>query len=393
MRDLEKDVKDKHFGTKAVHAGVRQDAATGAIMTPIIQSTTYVQQELGQEYDYARTSHPTREALETSIRTLEDSSYAYTFSSGMSAADSVYKLLRPGDEVVAALDLYGGIYRLAEHMYLPMGIKTYFVSMQNIDKIEEYLSSATRLVWLESPSNPTLEITDIEEVSNLARKYGAWTVVDNTFATPCLQKPLELGADIVLHSVTKYINGHSDVLMGAICCSDSTLAEHFSTCQRNVGAVPAPIDCFLVQRGIKTLSLRMKSHCENAFAVAEYLEDHKSVEEVLFPGLSTHSGHKIAKKQMKEGFGGMLSFRLKNVGEKETLALMKKLYIFSMAESLGGVESLACYPIKMTHASIPKEDQIKRGITENLIRLSIGIEDKNDLIDDLEQAISYTLKK
>ena len=275
-------------------------------------------------------------------------------------------------------------------MYRPLGIKTHFISMHDMSEVEDCLSEATRLVWIESPSNPTLQIVDIQKAASLARKYGARTVVDNTFSTPYLQKPLQLGADIVLHSVTKYINGHSDVLMGAICCSDETISEHFRVCQRNVGAVPSPIDCFLVQRGIKTMHLRMQAHCENAAAVAEYLQQHKAVEEVLYPGLPTHPRHEVAKKQMRGGFGGMLSFKLKDVGERKTLSVLKRLRIFSLAESLGGVESLASCPAKMTHASVPEEDRLRRGITENLIRLSIGIEDIEDLIADLRQALSGT---
>lgn len=390
---MKKNVEKMQLGTQAVHAGVTPDPSTGAITTPIIQSSTYVQKEIGQRYDYARTSHPTREALEESLRTLEGTTYAYVFASGMAAADTICKILRPGDEIIASTDLYGGVYRLFEQMYRPMGIAIHYVSMQDMQELEACCSSATRLLWLESPSNPMLEVINIAKVAEIGRKYGALTVVDNTFATPYLQKPMALGADIVLHSLTKYINGHADVLMGALCCSEEQISEHFTTAQRNVGAVPAPVDCFLVMRGIKTLHLRMRAHCEHAAAVAHFLQRHPAVEKVHFPGLKEHPNHSIAAQQMKGGFGGMLSFTLKKGAEKDVMTFLKHLKVFSLAESLGSVESLACYPAKMTHASVPEEQRLKRGITDNLIRLSIGIEAAPDLIEDLKQALDYLLKK
>ena len=377
-----------HFETNCVHAGIKPDPTTGAIMTPIFQTSTYAQAEIGQQYEYARVSNPTRDVLQESLAALEETRYAYSFSSGLAAADMICRLLRPGDEIVANFGLYGGVHRLFEQVYKPLGIQTHYVSMDDMDKLEEHLSSSTRLVWLETPSNPVLQIIDIEKVAQLARKYGALTVVDNTFATPYLQKPIKIGADIVFHSVTKYLNGHSDVIMGAVCCSDPALAEEFKAMQRNLGAVPSPMDCFLALRGVKTLHLRMEQHCRSAMRVAQFLEQHPSVETLYYPGLKTHPGHEIAARQMSHQFGGMISFTIKNAKDEEIMRFFQSLKIFALAESLGGVESLANYPAKMTYASMTEEDRLKRHITNNLVRLSIGIEHTDDLIDDLKSALS-----
>ena len=358
-------------------------------MTPIILSSTYTQQtEAGKKYEYSRLNNPTRAALEESLATLEGTESAHCFSSGQAAADMVCRLLRPGDEIVANKVLYGGMHRLFEQIYKPMGIQTRYASMVNVETVEAKLSTSTRIVWLETPSNPMLEIIDIEKIAALAHKYGALLVVDNTFATPYLQRPAQMGADIVLHAITKYLNGHSDVLMGAVCCSDPALRDHFKGMQRNTGAVPSPMECFLALRGIKTLHIRMDRHCATAMKVAEFLSQHPSVDKIYYPGLKNYPGREIAARQMNNQFGGMISFTIKNATNEQMMRFFKSLTIFTLAESLGGVESLANYPAQMTYASMSEKDRHERGITDQFIRLSIGIENSSDLINDLRTALS-----
>jgi cystathionine beta-lyase len=377
------------FATKAVHAGVEPDPSTGAIMTPIYQTSTYVQASPGnhQGYEYARTQNPTRDALQASIAALENGQFGFCFSSGLGAIDTVIKLLNPNDEVVACNDLYGGTYRLFRRVFEKYGIKFHFVPMDNAENIRTYMNKNTKLVWIETPTNPLLNIIDIQEVANISREFGALLAVDNTFASPYLQTPLDLGADIVMHSVTKYIGGHSDVIMGALVMNKEDLAQQFAFLQNACGAVPAPQDCFLVLRGIKTLHLRMEAHCKNGEKIVNYLINHPKIDKVWHPGLPTHPNHDIAKKQMK-GFGGMLSFTLKDDSIEQAIRVMESFKLFSLAESLGGVESLCGHPATMTHASIPKAEREKAGLKDSLIRLSIGIEDADDLIADLEQALA-----
>ncbi|MCU0393295.1 MAG: cystathionine gamma-synthase [Thermoflexibacter sp.] len=382
------------FATKAVHAGVEPDPSTGAIMTPIYQTSTYVQASPGnhQGYEYARTQNPTRDALQASIAALENGQFGFCFSSGLGAIDTVIKLLNPNDEVVACNDLYGGTYRLFRRVFEKYGIKFHFVPMDNAENIRTYMNKNTKLVWIETPTNPLLNIIDIQEVANISREFGALLAVDNTFASPYLQTPLDLGADIVMHSVTKYIGGHSDVIMGALVMNKEDLAQQFAFLQNACGAVPAPQDCFLVLRGIKTLHLRMEAHCKNGekivnYKIVNYLINHPKIDKVWHPGLPTHPNHDIAKKQMK-GFGGMLSFTLKDDSIEQAIRVMESFKLFSLAESLGGVESLCGHPATMTHASIPKAEREKAGLKDSLIRLSIGIEDADDLIADLEQALA-----
>ena len=381
----EKTLKNLDFATQAVHAGIHPDPSTGAVMTPVVLSTTYVQSKPEHIYDYSRSSHPTRKSLEESLRTLEKAKHAYVFASGMAAIDSVCKLLRPGEEAVISQDLYGGVPRLFEEMYRPIGIQVHHTRFDDLDKVAERMSPATRLLWIETPSNPMLRIIDIQAAAALAHQYGALLVVDNTFATPYIQQPLSLGADIVIHSVTKYLNGHSDVLMGLACTNDEALSEHLYRCQKNVGALPGPWDCFMVLRGIKTLALRMEAHLRGAQEVVAFLSKHKDVEAVYYPGLPNHTGHEIAKRQMNNRFGGMLSFSLHDHTKAKKVA--QSLSLFELAESLGGVESLVCHPITSTHASLPEERRLALGIDEGLLRLSVGIEAPKDLIDDLGRAL------
>lgn len=377
------------FGTKAVHAGVEPDPSTGAIMTPIYQTSTYVQESPSKHkgYAYARGANPTRNALQKSIAALENGKFGICFSSGMGATDAVIKLLSPGDEVITSNDLYGGSYRMFRRVYEKFGIKFHFIDLTDVNNIADHLNKNTKLMWLETPSNPLMRIIDIQACATIARKHGVMVAVDNTFASPYLQNPLELGADIVMHSVTKYLGGHSDVIMGALVVNDEKLQQDLAFIANSCGAVPGPQDSFLVLRGIKTLHLRMERHCFNGKKIANYLREHSKIGKVYWPGFSDHPNHDIAKKQMSD-FGGMLSFTLKNDTLENATKLMESVELFSLAESLGGVESLINHPASMTHASIPKEERIKNGLTDSLIRLSIGVEDAEDLIADLEQALA-----
>lgn len=377
------------FGTKAIHAGVEPDKTTGAIMTPIYQTSTYVQEKLGEHkgFEYSRTGNPTRQALEQNIAAIENGKYGLCFASGMAATDAIIKLLNPGDEVVSTSDLYGGTYRLYTKIFANYGIKFHFIGMESPDKVAEYINENTKLIWVETPTNPMLNIIDIKGMAELAKANNCLMAVDNTFATPYLQNPLDLGADIVMHSVTKYLGGHSDVIMGALICNDDELAERLYFIQNSSGAVCGPMDSFLVLRGIKTLHLRMQRHCENARAIAEYLLSHEKVEKVYWPGIPSHPNHDIAKSQMRD-FGGMMSFTLKDDSLEAAKRMVEKVKIFSLAESLGGVESLVGHPASMTHASIPKEERESTGVVDSLIRLSVGVEDVEDLITDLDQALN-----
>ena len=376
------------FGTKAVHAGVEPDAGTGAIMTPIFQTSTYVQAAPGDHkgYEYARTHNPTRSALQQSLAVLEGGTEGLVYASGMAAVDAILKLLRPGDEVISTNDLYGGTYRIFTKIFEPFGIKFRFIGMQDVALLEDAISDCTKLIWVETPTNPLMNIIDIEAVTLIARKHNILTVVDNTFSTPYLQTPLALGADIVLHSLTKYINGHSDVVMGALIVKDTALVERLRFIQNASGAIPGPQDCFLTLRGIKTLHLRMKQHCENGRKVAEFLKAHPKVKKVNWPGFPEHPNHEVAARQMND-FGGMISFTLHGDKMEDALKVLSGTHLFALAESLGGVESLIGHPASMTHASIPKSDREKVGLEDTLIRLSVGIEDAEDLIEDLAAAL------
>lgn len=376
------------FNTKAIHGGQKPDKAYGAVMQPIYQTTTYAQTTPGEHkgFGYSRTHNPTRTALEHAFASLENGEYGVAFSSGMAAIDAVLKLLKSGDEVIATNDLYGGTYRLFTNIYESFGIKFHFVGMENIGEIESYINENTKLLWLETPTNPMMHIIDIEAVAEISKKHDLLLAVDNTFATPYLQRPLELGADIVMHSATKYLGGHSDVVLGGLIVRDKDLVDKLYFIQNASGAIPGPQDCFLMLRGLKTLHVRMQRHGENAKMVAEYLAKHPKVEKVYWPGFSDHPNHEIAKKQMKD-FGGMLSFTTKNNDYDAAIKMVEKLKIFTLAESLGGVESLAGHPASMTHASIPKEERERSGVVDSLIRLSVGIEDIEDIIADLEQAL------
>ena len=377
------------FGTKAVHAGVEPDPSTGAIMTPIYQTSTYVQESPAQHkgYAYARGANPTRNALQKSIAALENGKFGICFSSGMGATDAVIKLLSPGDEVITSRDLYGGSYRMFKKIYEKFGIKFHFIDLGQASNLEAYINSKTKLLWLETPTNPLMNIIDIKACVDIAKKNNILVAVDNTFASPYLQNPLDLGAHIVMHSVTKYLSGHSDVIMGALVVNDEKLHQELAFIANSCGAVPGPQDSFLVLRGIKTLHLRMERHCSNGKKIAEFLKKHPKVGKVFWPGFEDHPNHTIAKKQMKD-FGGMLSFTLKDDSVSKATKLMESVELFSLAESLGGVESLINHPASMTHASIPREERIQNGLVDSLIRLSIGVEDAEDLLDDLEQALS-----
>lgn len=377
------------FGTKAIHAGVEPDPSTGAIMTPIYQTSTYVQESPAKHkgYAYARGANPTRNALQKSIAALENGKFGLCFSSGMGATDAVIKLLSPGDEVITSNDLYGGSYRMFRKVFEKFGIKFHFIDLTNSENIHPYLNKNTKLMWLETPSNPLMRIIDIQACTMIAKKNKVIVAVDNTFASPYLQNPLDLGADIVMHSVTKYLGGHSDVVMGALVVNDEKLYQDLAFITNSCGAVPGPQDSFLVLRGIKTLHLRMERHCFNGKKIAEYLRQHPKIANVYWPGFEDHPNHAIAKKQMRD-FGGMLSFTLKDDRLEQAIKLMESVELFSLAESLGGVESLINHPASMTHASIPKEERIKNGLTDTLIRLSVGVEDVEDLIADLDQALA-----
>ena len=376
------------FGTKAIHAGVEPDPTTGAIMTPIYQTSTYVQAAPGDHkgYEYSRTHNPTRTALQNALAALENGTHGLCFSSGMASIDALVKLLRPGDEVVSTNDLYGGTYRLFTKIFEGFGIKFRFVDMGDLTNVEAAMTPNTRLIWAETPTNPLLRIIDIAGLAAIAQKRGCLLGVDNTFASPYLQNPLDLGAHIVMHSVTKYLGGHSDVVMGALVVKDPALAERLAFIQNSSGATPGPMDCFLVLRGLKTLHLRMQRHCENGKVIAGWLVKHPKVDKVYWPGFHTHVNHVVAARQMR-GFGGMMSFTLKGDNMADATRVLSSTHLFSLAESLGGVESLLGHPASMTHASIPREERLKNGLADTLIRLSVGLEDAEDLIADLEQAL------
>jgi len=383
------DNKNYKFGTKAIHAGAEPDPTTGAIMTPIYQTSTYVQESPGKNkgYGYARGKNPTREALQKNIAALENGKHCICFSSGMGATDAVMKLLRPGDEVITGDDLYGGSYRMFTKIFEPYGIKFHFIDLNDANNIAKYINKNTKLIWTETPTNPTMKIVDIAACSAIAKKHNLLLAVDNTFASPYLQNPLALGADIVMHSVTKYLGGHSDVVMGALIVNDDKLHEQLYFILNSCGANPGPMDSFLVMRGIKTLHIRMERHCFNGKKTAEYLKTHPKIEKIYWPGFTDHPNHDIAKKQMRD-FGGMISIVLKNASLDDTFKIASSFKVFSLAESLGGVESLINHPATMTHASIPKAEREKAGVVDNLLRLSVGIEDIEDLLEDIKQTLS-----
>ena len=377
------------FGTKTIHAGQEADQATGAIMTPIYQTSTYVQVSPGEHkgYEYSRTGNPTRNALEQNLAALENGKYGLCFGSGMSAIDAIIKLLSPGDEVISNNDLYGGTYRIFTTIFENYGIRFHFIGMDDANIIDSLINENTKMIWAETPTNPMLNIIDIEKLGEISKKHKLIFVVDNTFATPYLQRPLDLGADIIMHSLTKYMGGHADVVMGAAICKDDNLAERLYTLQNSCGGVPGPMDSFLVLRGIKTLHLRMQRHCENGKVIANFLKDHLKVGEVYWPGFQAHPNHEVAKKQMDD-FGGMVSFNLKGNKLENAIKVVSTTHYFTLAESLGGVESLIGHPTSMTHEAIPKEEREKTGVVDSLIRLSVGIEDIEDLISDLDNALN-----
>jgi cystathionine beta-lyase len=382
------------FATKAIHEGVAPDPATGAIMTPIYQTSTYVQEGVGNHkgYEYSRTLNPTRHALEKNLAAIENGKFGACFGSGLAAIDCVIKMLNPGDEVISTHDLYGGSYRIFKTIFEKYGLVFHFVDMTDVQNIQAKVNPKTKMIWVETPTNPMMNIIDIKGAAEIARAAGAWLCVDNTFATPFLQSPLDLGADIVMHSVTKYLGGHSDVIMGALITNDETIAHEMYRIQNSSGAVTSPMDSFLVLRGIKTLHLRMERHCYNGEKVANFLAAHPKVDQVFWPGFSSHPNHEIAAQQMR-GFGGMISFTLIGNQLEEALEVVKKVKIFALAESLGGVESLIGHPATMTHASIPKQEREKSGVVDSLIRLSVGIEDVEDLIADLKLKVLQKLEK
>lgn len=378
-----------HFDTKAVHAGVEPDPSTGAIMTPIYQTSTYVQKSPGdhQGYEYARSQNPTRFALQDSIAALENAKHGLVFGSGLAAIDAVLKLMKPGDEVISGNDLYGGTYRIFTKVFQDFGIKFHFIDMGDVANIEKFVNDNTKLIWLETPTNPMMNIIDIKGAAAIAKEKGVLLGVDNTFASPYLQTPLDLGADIVMHSVTKYLGGHSDVVMGALVVNDDILADRLTFIQNSCGAVAGPFDSFLVLRGIKTLHLRMQRHCENGKKVAEYLNGHPKVDKVYWPGFESHPNHQIAKEQMND-FGGMISFTLLEDDQGESFRILERFKLFALAESLGGVESMANHPATMTHGSVPRDERYKVGLLDSLIRLSVGVENADNLLSDLKQAIN-----
>jgi cystathionine gamma-lyase len=377
------------FGTKAIHAGQEPDPTTGAIMTPIYQTSTYVQEYPGKHkgYAYARGKNPTRAALEKCLAELENAKHGLCFSSGMGASDAIIKMLRPGDEVIATDDLYGGTYRMFTKVFANYGIRFHFIDMANDAEIKKHINKNTKMLWVETPTNPVMKIIDIEAVSKIGKAHNLITVVDNTFASPYLQNPLNLWADIVMHSATKYLGGHSDVVMGAICLNNDSYYEQLAFIHNSCGATPGPMDSFLVLRGIKTLHIRMERHCENGKKIATFLATHPKIDKIYWPGFEQHPGYAIARKQMKD-FGGMMSFSLKGNNKDEAFKIASSFKVFSLAESLGGVESLIGHPASMTHASIPKEEREKSGVVDSLLLLSVGIEDVEDLIEDLKQALN-----
>ncbi|GAB3322813.1 cystathionine gamma-synthase [Larkinella ripae] len=376
------------FATKAIHAGIEPDPTTGAIMTPIYQTSTYVQESPGKHkgYEYARTQNPTRTVLQNNLAALENGRHGICYASGLAATDAILKLFKPGDEIIASNDLYGGTYRIMVRVFQEYGLKFKFIGLEDPSALETAITPATKMVWIETPTNPLLRIVDIAAIAAITKAKNTLLVVDNTFASPYLQNPLDLGADLVMHSVTKYLGGHSDTVMGAIVLNDDEITRRLEFIQNACGAVPGPQDCFLVLRGIKTLHIRMQRHGENALKVAQYLSQHPKVGQVNYPGLENHPQHELAKRQMR-GFGGMVSFELRGDSLPEAVRVMESFRVFSLGESLGGVESLCTHPASMTHASIPKEEREKNGLNDTLIRLSVGIEDVEDLIQDLEQAI------
>lgn len=377
------------FNTKTIHGNQKHDPSTGAVMPPIYQTSTYAQESPGKHkgFEYSRTGNPTRSALENAFASIENGQFGFAFASGLAAIDAVIKLLNPGDEVISTSDLYGGTYRIFTKVFEKYGIKFHFTDLSNVAILEELINDNTKLIWVETPTNPMLNIIDIEAVVAIAKNKNILVAVDNTFATPYLQQPLDFGADIVMHSATKYLGGHSDVVMGALVVNDKELSEKLYFLQNASGAICGPMDSFLVLRGLKTLHVRMQRHCENASVIAKYLKNHSKIENVYWPGLTTHTNHHIAKKQMND-FGGMLSFSTKYNQKRDAIKVVENLKLFTLAESLGGVESLSGHPASMTHASIPKEEREKTGVTDSLIRLSVGIEDVADLLEDLKQALS-----
>ena len=381
--------KSMKFNSKVIHAGVSPDPSTGAIMTPIFQTSTYVQDEPGvhKGHEYGRTSNPTRSALEANLAALENGKYGLCFSSGLGAMDTLLKMLNPGDEIISTNDLYGGSYRLMTRVYGRFGIKSHFIDLNDTVQLEKLINPRTRLIWIETPTNPMLNVVDIRKVTKIAEKYGIITCVDNTFASPYLQRPLDLGADIILHSCTKYLGGHSDAVLGALVCNKKEIDDQLRFLQNACGATPGPMDCFLILRGIKTLHIRMKRACRNAGRLAEFLKNHPAINKVNYPGFKTHPSHQLASTQMSD-YGAMVSFDLKKDSLESAIGVLKKFKMFSLAESLGGVESLVGHPSTMTHASIPREERLKVGLTDSLIRLSVGIEDIEDLMADLDQALS-----
>jgi len=375
------------FNTKVIHAGVEPDPATGAIMTPIYQTSTYVQEEVGKHkgFEYSRTGNPTRAALESSLAAIENGKYGACFGSGLAAIDCIIKMLNPGDQVISTNDLYGGSYRIFKTIFEKYGIEFHFVDMLDLNNIKAHINENTKLIWVETPTNPMMNIIDIKAITNLVKNTGIMVGVDNTFATPFLQRPLDLGADIVMHSVTKFLGGHSDVVMGALITSDDKIAEEIYRIQNSSGAVCGPMDSFLVLRGIKTLHLRVERHSENGKVIAEFLKSHPQVDQVYWPGFESHPNHDVAKSQMSN-FGGMVSFTLKGDSIEKAKQIVSKTKLFTLAESLGGVESLIGHPSTMTHASIPREERLKSGVKDSLIRLSVGVEDVDDLVEDLENS-------
>ncbi|MDA7570088.1 cystathionine gamma-synthase [Flavobacteriaceae bacterium] len=380
--------KKLHFNSNTIHGGQEPDKAYGAVMPPIYQTSTYAQTTPGghQGFEYSRTHNPTRQALEKSLASIEAGKFGFAFGSGLAAMDAVLKLLKPGDEIISTDDLYGGSYRLFTKIFEDFGLKFHFVGMDNPQKIEKFINSNTKLLWVETPTNPMMNIIDIKSITTLAKKHRIMVAVDNTFASPYLQQPLTLGADIVMHSATKYLAGHSDVVLGSLVVKDEELAERIGFIQNASGAICGPMDSFLTLRGIKTLHVRMQRHCENAAAIAHFLKQHSKIEKVYWPGFDEHPNHRVAKAQMND-YGGMLSFVTKGGDYNAAIKIIESLKLFTLAESLGGVESLAGHPASMTHASIPKELREKSGVVDSLIRLSVGIEDARDLIEDLKQAI------
>ena len=380
------------FNTKVIHGGQHYDPATGAVMPPVYQTSTFVQSSPGKpinpDYEYSRAANPTRSALESSLASIENGAKGLAFSSGLAATDCLIRLFKSGDEIIAMDDLYGGTYRMFTRIFKDSGIKFHFIDMNDLQKVESLINENTKLIWVETPTNPLMKLADIAEIAKITKKHNILFAVDNTFATPYLQKPLDLGADVVMHSATKYLGGHSDVIAGALVIKDKELGEKLHFQQFASGATLGPMDSFLVLRGIKTLSLRVQRHCENGAKVAEYLNNHPAVATVYYAGLPSHPYHEIAKKQMKNGFGGMVSFTFKSGKKEDAIAFLEKVKVFTLAESLGGVESLANHPALMTHASIPEEKRKEIGITDDLVRLSVGIEDAEDLLSDLERALA-----